>query len=129
VTDFGVDLSCVSDIEPSFDLVRGRTALAQALARRLGTPRGGLFYDPTYGYDLRAHLNAAIGPLDTFAIGAAVETECERDERVQRTTATVSFNAQTERLRVALVVEDADGPFPLVLEVSAVTVEILSSQT
>lgn len=126
-TDFGIDVSCVADIDPTFALVSGRRALAQALARRLSTPRGGLFYDGTYGYDLRSQLNAAVDDFGgTFAIAAAVEAEVEKDERVLAATAEVTFDASTERLRVAIAIMAADGPFALVLGVDAVTVEILS---
>jgi phage baseplate assembly protein W len=127
VADFGIDIACVDDLDPGWELVSGRKALGQALARRLSTPRGGLFYAPTYGYDLRAWLNADLDAIDVFAIAAGVEAECERDPRVQRAAASVSFESTTERLRVTVYVVDAEGPFELVLDVSAVTVEILKA--
>ncbi len=128
-TDFGVDVSCVSDIDPAFALVRGRTALAQALARRFITPRGGLHYDGTYGYDLRSHLNAPLEPGDEFIIASAVESQCVLDERVRSASAAVIYFAATETLRVQIAIVDDEGPFELVLGVSAVTVEILSTRS
>jgi phage baseplate assembly protein W len=127
MADFGVDIFSVDDLDGGFELVTGTKALGQAIARRLGTPRGGLFYDRTYGYDLRAFLNADLDDVDIFAIAAATEAECERDERVQRATATVSLNTSTQRLRVAVELETAVGPFKLVLDVSSVTIELLST--
>lgn len=128
--DYGIDVSCVDDLDPTFALVSGPVALAQALARRLATPRGGLFYDGTYGYDLRAILNASVEDFGgTFAIASAVEAECMKDERVARAGATVSFNRGTEKLTVAVAIEGSEGPFDLVLSVDAVTVEILAPTT
>jgi phage baseplate assembly protein W len=127
VTDFGIDIACVSDIDPGWQLVSGRPALAQALARRLSTPRGGLFYARTYGYDLRQWINADISDVDVFAIQATVEAECERDPRVRRASAVVLFSPASQSMRVSIAVVDADGPFDLVLAVSAVTVEILKA--
>lgn len=125
-TDYGTDVSCVDDLDPTFALVRGSTAVAQALARRFITARGGLHYDGTYGYDLRNHLNASLDAGDEFLIASAVEAQCEQDERVRSASARVTYVAATETLRVAIVAEGDAGPFELVLGVSAVTIEILS---
>ena len=57
MADLGVDVFAVVDLDPAFRLVSGRVAHAQAIARRLGTPRGDLARigdDPDYGTDLRA---------------------------------------------------------------------------
>lgn len=126
MTDFGTDLYCVDDIRPTFDLVSGRTGLAQALARRLSTPRGGLFYDTTYGLDLRAYLNADLDQGDAFRLEAAAASECERDERVARATAEVTFDQVAETLTIRIDIVPADGEaFRLVLDVTAVTVALL----
>jgi hypothetical protein len=61
-TDFGTDISCYPDLDGSFGLVSGFTLIAQDLARRLETPRGGLFYDSNYGTDVRGWVNAAGTP-------------------------------------------------------------------
>lgn len=123
--DYGIDVACVDDIDPTFELVSGRKALVQALARRLATPRGGLFYDGTYGYDLRAVLNASVEDFGgVYAIAAAVEAECQKDERVATARASVNFNRET--LTVAVAIEGSEGPFDLVLSVDAVNVEVLS---
>lgn len=125
--DFGTDVDCVDDLDPAFGLVSGTKAVAQALLRRLSTPRGGLFYDPTYGYDLTAFCNADLTDAELFAIGAAIEGECARDERVSRARAAVSFDAAAQTLRIAIDVTSAQGPFALVLAVSAVSVELLEA--
>ncbi len=126
-TDYGSDIHCIDDIDPSFSVVTGRLAVAQALARRLGTPRGGLFYDPEYGFDLRQFANAGFNQALSFQISAGIEAECVKDERVRSASASVTYDAQTERLTTAVDGISDAGPFRLVLSVSSVTVEVLAS--
>jgi hypothetical protein len=129
MADLGIDISCTDDLDPAFTPVTGTKALAQAMARRLITPRGSLFYDLEYGFDLRAYLNAGITQGDGFAfrLGAQIEAECLKDERVGTVDAQLSYDPVTEKLTVLLSGVASDGPFRLVLAVSAVTVEILRS--
>lgn len=121
----GHDLSCVMDLDPLMVEVDGRLGLAQSIARRLITPRGGLIDDPNYGFDLRVFLNGDTdGSKRTIAIMAqGIEAECLKDERVQRATATVTFVAGTLTVGINLV--DGQGPFSLVLAISSVTASIL----
>lgn len=125
----GHDLSCVMDLDPLMIEVDGRRGLAESIARRLITPRGGLIDDPTYGYDLRYYLNNDISGTtarDLAMIAGNIEAECLKDERVSIAPpprATVTFAAGT--MTVAISIADAAGPFQLVLGVSSVTVAIL----
>lgn len=123
MADLGLDLSCVTDLEEDMAEVSGRTCLAQAIARRLTTPRGGLIDDPGYGYDLRDLLNADVGPRELAAAASAAENECLKDERVLSATVSIVYAQQT----VDVALEDADGPFKLVLAVDTVTVAILQA--
>jgi phage baseplate assembly protein W len=103
--------------------VSGRTCLAQAMARRLSTPRGRLIYDPNYGYDLTGEINDDVTPRDIARITANVNTECLKDERVVATNVTATF--ANSILVVTIVLTDGQGPFTLVLAVTAVTVTLL----
>lgn len=128
---YGLDLSCISDIDPGFRTVSGRRLLAEAIARRLITPRGQLLDDPNYGYDLTGLLKADISTQDLARISSLVEAECEKDERVVSATATVTLQVPTapsSGLFVSVLLQDGSGPFPLVLAVSAVTVQLLQPQ-
>ena len=107
-------------------IVTGPRVLAEAIARRLSTPRGGLFYDPTYGLDVRAWLNESLTPQRLFALRHAVEAEVEKDERVLSCSADLTFIAATKSLRLTLSIQTQDGPFALVLGVISLTVSILS---
>lgn len=121
--DYGTDFDGVDDIHPSLREVSGQLAVAQAVARRLMTPRGGLFYDRSYGFDVRAYLNAAAPPIGEIVSG--VEGEAEKDERVARATATVTYLSET--MTISLKLETvAFGTFRLTLDVSELTVSILN---
>lgn len=114
---FGLDILSLTDLDPQLQLVAGRALLAQDLAHRFETPAGGLFYDDSYGYDLRALLNAALDETAAPGIAAAVEAQCLLDERVESVRAEVTLYRAENRLRVAVSVLCAEGPFSFVLTV------------
>lgn len=132
MADLGITLALTTDegldLDPGFGLVSGRRALAQAILARLDTPQGTLWYDPDYGRDLKRWLNESFAPSDVFRVQSEIEAECLKDERVRDVAATVTFEPQAERLRVVLALTDADGPFELVLAVSAVSLEVLRGE-
>jgi phage baseplate assembly protein W len=126
VTALGSDIHAVTDLDGAFRVVSGRLAHAQAIARRLGTPRGDLERigdDPDYGTDLRAYVGADVGPRVVFEVQSAVEREALKDERTLSASAVATFAG--DALMVALRLADADGPFSLTLAVSDVTVSVL----
>jgi len=123
LTDFGVDIAGYQFLAPVYGLATGLTNLANALARRLTTPAGTLDDHPEYGYDVRDLLvgDFTAGELD--ASRPAIESQCEDDERVQSATVTMSLNKGV--LSISIDGTTADGPFSLVLAVSAVSAAIL----
>lgn len=120
--DYGIDLAGVLDLDANLTVVRGPLAVAHALARRLTTPAGGLFYAPTYGYDLRRFLNEV--SLPPGAVASGVETEALKDERVLSASAAVTLINET--LTATLQFETADGPFELTLTVSALSIDLFT---
>jgi hypothetical protein len=125
-TDYGTDLSSEgNDLEAFGRMVSGRTALAQALARRFDTERGTLQGDPLYGYRLANFLRGPFDARTRLALVAGAAAECEKDERVLAASCEASFEASTKTMRLAISAETSEGPFALVLNVSAVSVEIL----
>jgi hypothetical protein len=122
--NYGHDLFCIQDLDPGMIEVDGRVCLAQAIARRLMTPRGGLIDDTNYGYDLTAFINDDITASAIGRMQGQIVAECMKDQRVVGASASVIYTAQ--QLIVTISITDGVGPFPLVLAVSAVTVQILS---
>jgi phage baseplate assembly protein W len=124
MTDFGSDLSCVSDFTPDFAVATGKRCVAESVARRYITPRGRLIGDPNYGYDLTQFVNDDVGPADLARIEANAAAEAKKDERVQ--DAEVSISVTSAGVMIAKVtLETGNGPFVLVLSVTDVNVEIL----
>lgn len=121
----GVDISCYPDLDAGFSLVSGRTALGQALARRLETPRGGLFYDRDYGTDVREMVNDAATSAFAQQRQQQIEAEALKEERVGTATATVTYSPATSTAAIKLAVDTAAGPFTFVLAVTSVSIAVL----
>jgi hypothetical protein len=101
VSDLGIDINTPVvngevTLDPLFGLVSGRTALAQALARRNTTEHGLLAWigdDPEYGHDVRQYLGEDVGPRATFVVASRFQAECLKDERVRAAQVTASLVA------------------------------------
>lgn len=124
MVDYGQDFTCTSDLETVLGVTTGRRVVAEAVFRRLITPRGRLIGDANYGFDLTAYIN---GELDTGGLGwlrSAVIAECEKDERVLSATCEMTWldDVLTATIGLSLAAET----FTLVLAVSAVSVELLT---
>jgi hypothetical protein len=151
VTDFGTDFDLAPreitlpmpdgstrtwttfDFAEDFGLVSGLTLVAQALVRRIVTPRGTLpdplsptGFDPLYGTDVRRWLNEDVDATRIAGqIAAEIDTEFQKDPRVKKSTTTTTFDGTTATSRTTVIT--ADGPFALVLAISAVSVEVLEA--
>lgn len=121
----GVDISCYPDLDAGFSLVSGRTALGQALARRLETPRGGLFYDRDYGTDVREMVNDAATSAFAQQRQQQIEAEALKEERVGTATATVTYSPATSTATVKLAVDTAAGPYTFILAVTQISIALL----
>lgn len=132
-SELGVDFDCITDITPNLILASGKRNLANAIARSLLTPRGWL-YDVTgdrvegaaaYGDDILSDLNAELTQVEADSIAGRIEEQCKRDPRVNEADVTVQWSLATSTLTMTILLETAVGPFPLIMKVSALTVEIL----
>lgn len=127
--DYGSDVSCVADIDLSGRVVTGKRLVAEAIARRLMTPRGGLIGDPHYGFELGQFINDDMGPADFAAMVSGATEECLKDERV--ISAEVTYEVTTLApskllLELTITLEISEGTFDLVLSVDDVGVALLS---
>lgn len=123
----GIDVSTYvdGDLDPTFALITGPRVVAEAIARRLQTPRGGLPRDPSYGTDLRAWVNASLSPARLAALRAAIAGEASADPRVEDVD--VEFIQSGSSLRISITGTCAAGPFDLVLDAADLTVEQLTT--
>jgi hypothetical protein len=129
--DLGTDVALLTGLAPVWGLASGKLNLAYAIVRRLQTPRGGLFPDPDYGYDVVAWLNAslAIGPTGSAQLAslqAGISAEVLKDPRVQSVDVELNYAFATKLLTITLTLDTAEGPFDLVLSASSVTVALLA---
>jgi hypothetical protein len=125
---FGSDVSTFPDLDPAFGEMTGPRVVGEAVARRLSTPRGALRYSPSYGYDLRDLLNESVTQASLVAWQSAIQAECEQDERVLQASAALSYDSSTMSLTITVGLLTADGPFKLVLLVTAATLSILDAR-
>lgn len=121
----GSDISGVMSLDFALTVSTGRRALAEAILRRLTTPRGGLFYDPAYGYSVLSLIGSTV---PNTVIEQRVFEQVFLEEEVEDATITVTRTATS--IRIELAIEDGEGPFDLVLSASELTVEaILDGET
>lgn len=121
--DYGNDTEAVSDLTFARRQVEGETMMAQVIARRLTTRRGGLFYAPDYGYDLRQFLKGSAPPVSV--INGNIENELLKDKRIADATSEATFSESTEALQVHVFGNGSEGPFDLTISIDEVTVELL----
>ena len=129
--DYGHDLACTSDLTANMAETDGLTTLAQALYRRLITPRGGLIDDPNYGFDCTSLLDESVTQRTLAILASQIDAELVKDERVGSSKTTGQYTpgpGNAGRYVASTLVTTADGPFRLVLSISSVSVEILSVQ-
>jgi len=138
-TDYGSDCTTwagttqtTPDLDPSFRTITGQRVVAEAVCRRLCTPRGSLPDDPNAGFDIRRLVHAKMDDQTLLQLKTAIEREAEKDERVFRTRCglTVEYGAGGGNRRSVTVTADLDvetmfGSFSLVLGVDDVSVSLL----
>lgn len=124
---YGIDVSTYvdGDLDPYFRPLSGPRAVAEAVVRRWTTPSGGLFFDPSFGVDVRELASRAMTPQTIFALSAQLAAQAEEDDRVHSALVDVAFDPQTRKLRVRAELRTAHGPFELVVSVDRLSVEIL----
>jgi phage baseplate assembly protein W len=118
---YGRDISCVRDLDPGVE-VEGVTALAQALARRLDTPRGGLVDDPDFGFDLRSQLNKGSTQAEMNSLAARIRNELTKDDRVSMVSVTVApldTRGSSVRVTVRVRPKNSSEPFSMTLAVTS----------
>lgn len=119
----GSDIAGVRSTTVSLSIVTGRVALAHAILRRLCTPRGGLFYDDEYGYDVLNAIGASAGPGIEGQVEQGVLEQITAEEEVDDARVTATFTDGL--LRIEMLVTDGDGPFDLTLTVDQLTLTLL----
>jgi hypothetical protein len=125
---FGSDFSAVDDLDQFLTFLEGetneRTAFMQAIARRFTTQRYALFYDQTYGLDLRLFLSDSIPAV---TVEGLICMEARKDERVRDCAASINVFGDTWEVSIIVTAVDSDE-FTLTISVDAVSATLLSAE-
>lgn len=128
VAQYGSDFSCLTGIDPLLRLVSGTPLMCQVAFRRLYCRQGGLWSDPDQvTVDVRDFVGAGIVPArDLPRISQRCEAALLGDERIFSATVLASMGGPGGH---SLILEatgvGSQGPFALVLQVTALTVSVL----
>jgi hypothetical protein len=110
-SEYGTDLSCVSDLTETLDEVDASSpfCIVQALCRRYQTPRGLLPDDADYGLDLVSWLHRGILARDLREIEGALEAEALKDDRVDEISVSAVYAYATKTLTASLRILPKDS--------------------
>lgn len=129
--DYGADMRViledgVFDLDPTGALDTPLRALAMAILRRFVVRTGDLFYDESYGFDLRGVVGKAMTRGELFRVRSRVASECKKDERVDSAKADLRFDPNENKLFVRISCTSGVGPFTLTLAADALSVDLLA---
>jgi hypothetical protein len=113
---FGSDLSCATDITSTARELSDDDPLivAQAVYRRLTTPRDGLVDDREYGLDLRTFLHRGLTTAQLRSVEGQIRNEICKDDRVETVSVAVT-HTDVGSFSIAIRGETGAAPFSLVL--------------
>lgn len=124
--DYGVDLSCLTGLNPLLLTVSGTELMNQVALHRLYQRPGTLLSNPVDNtLDARDFLANDITPSSLPRIAGQCQSALLGDQRIFSASVKASFDAKTGLLTLDIAGTGASGPFNLTLAVSQVTIEIL----
>lgn len=123
---FGVDFACLTDIDKQLSLVGGLKNLGYAIGRRFYTDEGFLFDsfegDADYGKNILGRLNSGFTVAELAGMASQIEAQCRQDPRIKSAEVEVNQDTlSTSALLVDVQLETSEGPFSLVMKVTAET--------
>ncbi len=122
---YGTDFDAFDDITRDWAIATETHGVAQAVARRYITPRGGNPWDPAYGYSLVLLVSSSASPANAEIDIAA---EARKDERVAQCVVSITVIGDSWEVLINCTLLDG-GTFSLTLLVSKLTVELLKVGT
>lgn len=126
--DYGVDLSCTTDLNPLLIEVTGSDLMAEVCLRRLFARPGSDISNPVDNtLDVRDFLSTGIASQDLPRIAGLCQGALLGDQRVFTASVSADFDTGTRTLTLGITGTGAFGPFNLTVSVNDVTVELLRS--
>ncbi len=128
--NYGLDLSCTTDLNPLLRTVTGVEMMGEVCLRRLYCRKGLLLSDPNDNtLDARDFIGQGInGARDLIRIQALCTNVLESDERIYRAVVVATYDFHSQTLSLAITGTGASGPFNLTLAVTSLTVELLKPE-
>jgi hypothetical protein len=130
--DFGLDLSCVDDLDPRGVEVEGYDLMREWCLRVLDTPEGSLVDDEDgiFGVGIVDMLSRGLTQDEIASIPGRIGAAYEQDERILKgsVSARVNFNLQTKALRISIRLSTAAGPFALVVDATKAGVAFVKAE-
>ena len=128
---YGVEVS-MTDKLVTGRLVSGRAVVVEAIYRRLTTPRGSLFYDLAYGFDVSGFVGSVGYERSASVIAGMVVNELSKEDRIYNASCEVTLSKQSDGslillLDITATLQDSDEDFALTLGVTDVTAELLTA--
>lgn len=128
IPSYGSDFAAFEDLDANLTFLSGPAkelyALAQSTARRLFTPTGALFFDTTFGFDIRTFVSGTTSP---DIASKQISNEARRDERISNVVTTIVVSGETWNVKI--VVTPSNGPaFVLTASVSQLSVDRVSME-
>lgn len=102
------------------------TVVIQAIVRRLTTELGGLWYDLTYGENVRLLLSHEESPGDIENVRQSIAAQCLLDERIDHADCVIETFPSENRATVTVTCVTGLGPFTLSLAITEVSVTVLN---
>ncbi len=129
---YGTDIYCFDRLQTG-RFVSGSEVVAQALYRRLTTPRGTLRdgdEGSVYGFDVMGFVGLVGNQAALDALPDAVIAECLKDDRVSSLEVVATGTVESDgtmliTLTIDVFLHDSEDTFTLTLSVSNVTVALL----
>lgn len=123
--DYGIDVSCEPDLDPTFTPISGMQVVVAAVVRRWQTPRGFFLDDPAAGEDMRSWINRKWDQKTAYDCKAALEREALKDERVYSCSVSLTQDSTLKTIGVSATLVTVYGTFTLVAAITAVTITVL----
>lgn len=127
-TDFGTDVYLQDDLSPVWGLASGDINYALACGRRISQRQGSMdFYDEKYAcFDIRSYLNSKLDKVRLSQLQGKIAATQVNDPRTLRSRASATYDRNARALNIEVQNDTAEGPFLLVLQASAVSVDLLA---
>lgn len=132
MSDLGIDLYCLDDLDEAGRTVSGVDAVRQAAYHRITTRA--LVDDDDYGIDVRELLGNGLTDAAIANLENSVRDAVSKDPRVTPDTLDVVVSSSgvgasgDTSITIEISAETEDGPFELVVSVNELTVDILSGR-